>query len=145
MKRLNKKLIAFFAVALCFFVLSAQDNDSRTFFVDKKVFSVYPIDSSIGQTVSPYSTDNHSVLYEALSKAYDFDWTEKYINEQMRKSITAVYSTLLSEILPCKNVLFSREHRNADESITISVKLQDSGKVISFVLLNNRIQGISAD
>lgn len=83
---------------------------------------VLPVDCEIGQTVQPNNTVFHSLLTEALSSDFDFEWLEKYVHPDSRASIAEVFSSFLSENLPASSFVMSELSQNGDSSVSISVR-----------------------
>lgn len=139
-----KKTAALIAVIflLCFSVFA--EDSVRTFFPSLASDPVYPIDSTIGQLVSNDRTENHILLNNALSQAFDFNWTEAFLDNIAKKNLSNLYSGLLSSLLPARNYYFSRAITNADNSVSISVKFAQTNDIITFVLLNNHILNINS-
>lgn len=140
-----KKTLTLFLMFLLFtFCAFADDSSYRVFFPSLASDPVYPIESTIGQIAAANQTEEHKLLSKALSEPFSFEWCETYLAENTRKNITTLYSALLSDLLPSNEVLFSRANNNADNSVTISVKFPNSDDVLTFVVLENRIIGMTS-
>ncbi len=96
-----------------------------------------PLDSMIGQVTSPDASDEHALLYRALSQEFSFEWTETYIREDVRAAIVDLFGPWLSSVLPASDLLMSVSHKNADGSIGLNVRVGES--CMSFVLLDGLI------
>lgn len=140
MKKLTVFLILLFSLCLPAFA----DDSYRTAIVAGKHEAVYPIDREIGQIVKRDQTKEHLLLSEALSADYDFNWSEKYLAPQSRKILTSLYSSVFSDLLPAEDFVFSKGHTNADNSVSITVKFPKTGTIISFVIFENQIVGITS-
>jgi len=143
MKKQFKFVISVLVLLAISFTAFAEVSP-KTFFPALSSNPIYPIDSYLGQTAPENSSSEHILLAEALRTAYSFEWVEEYVAPQSKKMITNLYSTLLSEMLPAKLFVFSKSYKNADNSISISVKLVETNDVISFVLDENKIINISS-
>ncbi len=126
---MGKRLFAVITVLLIMCVLCAKAP-------------VYPVDSVLGQCVPSDSSEQHILVSEALSEPYSFEWAEKYLHPRFKKNIALIYSPLLSEILPAESVLYSRASISSDGTYAISVKIAESGKIISFAVSEGFISAI---
>jgi len=137
------KKAVFFLILLSlsvFPLFCASDLDS--FLISKHSGNVLPVDKSLGQTADPQSTDAHKALSEALKHEYSFEWLETYLVPAFRKTAASIWSGKLSSILPAKQFVMSLGKSNADSSVSISVRIVDSGTVIHFALKDGLIEAI---
>lgn len=138
-----KKIVTFvFLLVTCLYAFA--DSSARVYFPSLASEPVYPLECDLGQTVPQNKTAAHELLAKALKEPYSFDWSEQYLAPQFKKILTTLYSSTLSEILPANDFMFSRANKNADNSVSISVKFMNTDTIISFVILENQIIGINS-
>ncbi|MCF0237190.1 MAG: hypothetical protein HUK24_01215 [Sphaerochaetaceae bacterium] len=125
------KTIIFLTVLVCslFPLFSIGDN--------KDLSPIYPSDSVLGLLCSPYSSTEHTFLFEALKKDYDYQWVEMYIAQDVKKALVFEYDKVFSKFLPVNNVYFSKSLSNGNGTYSIGARLfNDKGEsiVLSFVV-----------
>ncbi len=122
-----KKLSAL-ALVLIFLSLSVfgAEGSVRAFFPSTRTVGRLPVDSTIGQTAQPDSSDVHDLVSRALASEYSFEWTETFLHPDVRGSLVSLFGTWLSENLPASEPLLSVSHRNSDGSFGLNVRVGDS-------------------
>ena len=137
-----KKILAI-TVFICLAVMSLfAQTTVKEYFPSLAKTPCYPIDSDLGQCVPSDETEQHKLLAKALSEQYSFNWAESFLHPTFKKNLASVYSSLLSDILPAQSVLYSRASVNSDGTYVISVKTAESGKIISFAIMDGKICAI---
>ena len=102
----------------------------------------FPTDSDIGECAYSADSPAHSFLLRALSEPYSLEWSEEFLHPDYKKNITKLYSSVLSEILPAKNVLFSKAKVYSDGSEVVTAKFVGKGYIVSFALRENKIYAV---
>lgn len=132
------------AAVLAMFVLSASfcfASDKDDYFLSLQKKSVYPLDSDIGVLADADTSEVHAFLYKALTQPFDFDWTETYFESKLKASLSAVYSPILSTILPADNFVMSNSLKNPDGTYSVTVKFSDM-KIFTFTVIDSTIAAI---
>lgn len=136
-----RKIICAFLMSLCvcpvFFAV-----DMRVVMPNTSSKEIFPEDSDLGECVFSKEVSSYPFLLSALREPYSLEWAEKYLHGDYKKNITKVYSSVFSEILPCRNVLFSRVQKYADGTEVITAKFPDSKKIISFAIKDEKIYAV---
>lgn len=141
---MNKTVLIAFAIAIIITPCFAASN-AREFFPGKRNASnsVYPVDNTIGTVSAHDKTPEHILVSELLESEFSFEWAEKYLHPDTKAALVKIVTPVFTEILPCKEFTLSNSTSNGDESISISAHLVKSGYVISFVLKDSKVYGIS--
>lgn len=100
------------------------------------------MDKDLGQCVSYDASQTHQFLKDALSEPFGFEWTEKYLHSDFKVSLSSVYSSLFSDILPSNQLIFSKAKKNPDGSVIVSVKFIENQKIVTFVVYDQKISAI---
>ncbi len=139
----KKKVVTVFLLIILFSVSLLSADTLREHLVSAHRESVFPVDSLIGQTVDPSSSNELTLLARALSEEFSFEWTETYLEENTRVGILENMTNTLTSLLPQSQALFSQPFKNGDDSISVSVRFVDGGMVLSFVILGEKIIAIA--
>lgn len=102
---------------------------------------ILPVDGEIGQVVQPEATSYHSLLKQAITSEFGYEWLEMYVNSASRAAIAEVFTSFLSENLPAKNFVMSALSQNGDKSVSISVRFEQA--IVDFVLMDSQIVALS--
>ena len=138
MKKTVFILILVSLVLLPLFSESTRD----TFLNSKHNNDVLPVDSVVGQTSDSLSSQNHRALEKALSEEFSFEWLETYLATSFRETAARLWSEKLSSSLPAEHFVMSTAKKNADESVSISVRLLDNSTVIHFAVRDGLIEAM---
>ena len=103
---------------------------------------VLPVDSVLGQTADPEGSENHKALEKALSEEFSFEWLETYLSPSFKETAAKLWSERLSSILPAGQFVMSAARNNADESVSISVRLLNNNTVIHFAVRDGLIEAM---
>ncbi|MBO4409911.1 MAG: hypothetical protein J5775_04075 [Spirochaetales bacterium] len=107
--------------------LACAQTTVRTFFPATRTgSSVLPVDSVIGQTADSSSSQFHLLVAKALRSEYSYEWTQKYIREDVRAALIRLFGDWLSANLPAKGFLLSVLHTNADGSVGINIRVGET-------------------
>ena len=121
-------------------VLAESSRDA--FLTSKHSNDVLPVDSVLGQTADSESSEDHRVLAQALAEEFSFEWLETYLAESFRETAAKLWSEKLSSILPANQFVMSVARKNADKSVSISVRLLENSTVIHFAVRDGLIEAM---
>lgn len=141
---MNKAVLVALAIVVILAPCFAASN-AREFFPGKRNASnsVYPLDNVIGSVCAHDKSPEHVLVSELLESEFSFDWAEKYLHPDTKAALVKIITPVFSEILPCKEFTLSNAISNGDGSISISAHLVKSGYVISFVIKDSKVYGVS--
>ena len=142
MGRLVKSVVSFLIAAslCCAFCFAAEPV--RIFFPASRTGEpVLPVDSVIGQTAGASSSEFHILVSKALRSPYSFEWTEKYLREDVRAALTRLYGPWLSENLPASSFLLSAVHENGDGSTGMNIRI--NGACFAIVVSGGQIVSVT--
>ena len=138
---MKKTVFLLILVSLVLFPLFSESTRD-TFLNSKHNNDVLPVDSVVGQTSDSLSSQNHRALEKALSEEFSFEWLETYLATSFRETAARLWSEKLSSILPAEHFVMSTAKKNADESVSISVRLLDNSTVIHFAVRDGLIEAM---
>ena len=144
MNKIKKFLIFLFLLLLPVFCFAENIRLSLPS-LSKECNAVLPVDSEIGQTVQPDETGFHSLLSQAISTEFGYQWLETYVHSDSKASIAEVFTTFLTENLPAGDFVMSVLTQNGDGSVSISVRFGTSANspVVDFVVDGSAIVAMS--
>ena len=142
MGRLFRKTAASVLFVFMCLVFCYAAEPVRVFFPASRTGEpVLPVDSVIGQTVGSSSSEFHILVSKALRSPYSFEWTEKYIREDVRGALTRLYGPWLSENLPASSFLLSVSHENGDGSKGMNIRV--NGACFAIVVSGGQIVSVT--
>jgi len=137
------KKTVFLLILVSLVLLPALAESSRdAFLTSKHNNDVLPVDSVLGQTADSESSENHRMLAQALAEEFSFEWLETYLAESFRETAAKLWSEKLSSILPANQFVMSVARKNADKSVSISVRLLENSTVIHFAVRDGLIEAM---
>ena len=136
---MRKRVLLFIIILAALLPLSAAQQQSvRTYLPSlASEQGMLPVDDVIGQTAAPDCDDAHSALYGALGEEYSFEWTQTHIAQPVRPALVRLFDSWFSANLPCRGILMSVSHSNADGSVGINIRCGES--CMAFVMSDGMI------
>ena len=100
-------------------------------------------DSKLPDVVSSFFDEELYHLESELRKEFTFSWAEDNLADETKVMLAKTLSPLLSNLLPCDNVIFSRATILEDGSKSFRFKDMNKGGVYSVVCKSGKIVSMS--
>ncbi len=100
-------------------------------------------DDRLSDIVPSFYDDELFHFESELRKDFSFSWAEENLSDESRAMLGKTLSPLLSNLLPCRNVVFSRAVILEDGSKSFRFKDMDKGDLYSVVCRNGKIVSLS--
>ena len=76
-------------------------------------------------------------ISKAFYQDYSVSWLDNYVSEKYKRDFSTMYSKVLLETLPLKNVILSTKEntiqiKDTQKSILIIITLDEEGKILDF-------------
>ena len=137
-----KKAVFVLILASLVLVSLFSESSRDAFLSSKHKNDSLPVDSVLGQTADSETSEAHKVLAQAMSEEYSFEWLETYLAPSFRETAARIWSERLSSILPAEGFVMSTARNNADESVSISVRLLGNNTVIHFAVRDGLVEAM---
>ena len=138
MEVMGKRVLLFMIILAAALPLYAAQQSVRTFLPSlSSGQGLLPVDDVIGQTAAPDCDDAHRALSAALGEDYSFEWTQSHVAQPVRAALVRLFDGWFSTHLPCRGILMSVSHANADGSVGINIRCGES--CMAFVMSDGMI------
>lgn len=140
MKKISFILFSFIVASLNVFSLSF-DTEMAVMFPSTQ--TAYPQSGDFENIIDAKSDSDLLAFKAELAKDFSIEWCDSNFNASTKAALASALSPLLSKLLPCKNVIFSKPTATQDGLKNFKFKSLDTGNVYFVILQEGKIISIT--